>query len=175
MLLKYHEVDILETKHISGSTFLSLRQTIDCRTADGDDYAEVKLFGFTPGTSSTIRKLLYQVPDDTTAFTFESVLHSYPMARIVRVISHEPILSIQDREFIKQGLLGIDSIARRQLIRDGDSVYTDRYGMPVYGQNKLSLTGSYSDQDQRLETNAAWIKVEVEINDTPIYTTRYDD
>lgn len=172
MLLKYHSIRILGSRALGGKTFLQLGQDIDCQTADGKDYAEVKLFGFTPGTSSILRTLLYEVADETTAFEFEPILESYPDARIIRVVSHEPIISEPEREFIRSGLLSIDSIARRQLIRDSDSVYTDRYGMLVYGQNKLSLTGSYSDQDQRLETNDAWIKVEIDINDVPVYTTK---
>jgi hypothetical protein len=171
MRLTYGDLELGEVKKLSGHVFVHLRQRIDCKTADGDNYGEVRLFGFTPGDSQITRKLLYQVPEGTGIYEFEEILDSYPGARIIRTISHEPVVSLTDREFVRGGLISIESIARRQLVRDRETVYTDRYGMPVYAQNKLSLTGQFSDTDYRLHSNDAWIQVHNTFDDELAYTT----
>ncbi len=171
MRLTYGNLELGKLRRLSGHSFVELSQRIDCKTADGDDYGEVRLFGFTPGDSQITRKLLYQIPEGSGIYEFEEVLVSYERARIIRTISHEPVISQTDREFVRQGLISIESIARRQLVRDRDSVYTDRYGMPVYAQNKLSLTGQFSDTDYRLHSNDAWIEVHNTFDDELAYTT----
>lgn len=174
MMLTYHDLDILEARKMSGKNFVHLAQRIDCEVADGDDYREIKLLGFDKtktGSSTTLRKLLYEIPQSASIFEFEHILASYPAARIIRTISHEPVISLTEREFVRQGLISIETIARRQLIRDSSTVYTDRYGMHVYAQNKLSLTGQFSDQDYRIGSNDAWIQVPTDPFDSAfIYT-----
>lgn len=167
----YHELQIAGVKRVKDIPFLELEQKIDCSTVDGIDYEEVKLWGFTPGDSSIVRKLLYQIPDSATLMDMEDLIQSYPLARIIRQISHEPVVSPSEREFVQQRLVSIEAIARRQLVRDNSTVYTDRYGMPVYAQNKLSLTGEYGDQDYRSGTNYAAIEVGKAAFDQPIYST----
>lgn len=177
MKLTYEELVTGAAKKYAGSTFLSMKQVIECERQVGTDYEEVKLFGFDPTKhlSSTLRTLLYEIPYHITIQDFLEILDSYPNARIVRQIAHEPVVSPTDREFVRSGILRIEQIARRQLVRDGRSVYADRYGMPVYAQNKLSLTGEYQDQDYRITVDAAAIPGESPLVDVPIYTTEPDD
>lgn len=177
MKLTYHELVTGAAKTYAHRTFVRMEQRIDCSRQVGIDYEEVKLFGFssTAHKSSIIRSLLYEIPNHITIQDFLEILDSYPNSRIIRQISHEPVISLTEREFVRSGLLRIEQIARRQLVRDGGSVYTDRYGMPVYAQNKLSLTGEYQDQDYRITVGDAALEVDLPLTDIPIYTTEPDD
>lgn len=177
MKLTYHELRTGAAKKYAGRTFMRMEQKIDCIRQVGIDYEEVKLFGFssTASESSILRSLLYELPHHLKVQDFLEILDSYPNSRIVRQISHEPVISPAEREFIKSGLIRMEQIARRQIVRDRGSIYIDRYGMAVYAQNKLSLTGEYQDQDYRITVGNAMVSSGTIITDIPVYTTQPDD
>lgn len=146
MNIIYHRIKFLGYKELDNQfKYAHLTQVVECATSQADEQ-DLLLFGFENQRQE--RVLLYQVPINHT--DFEVILEKYPSARIIRSIGYEPILSSTEELLISKGLLDISPILSRQLVRYQSTLFLDKAGMPIYCQNKLSLTGEFSDQDYRI-------------------------
>lgn len=142
---------LLEVKDvvIRGSThYAYLSQSVSCELPLGAVDQEPHLLGFVD--SLALRKLYYRIPTRTTQEDFELLLTSYPDARIIRVLDHEPILTPEQKVRVEKGVIDVLEIAETQLIKNSDgTVYIDRFGLMVFAQNRLCLSGVLNDQDYR--------------------------
>lgn len=153
MNIVYHPIQFLGYEESGNVRYAHLEQEIDCISIADEE--NLQLFGFE--NKKSIRTLLYQVPQWHN--DFQSILARYPMARIIRAISHSPLMTATENVMVQKGYGRIESYIERQLVRFNNSVYLDRIGLPVYAQNKLSLTGKFADQDYRIVYTGAEIEV----------------
>jgi len=138
------------TTPANGVKYARLEQRVEC--ASDTSQEDLVLMGFS-AESKMVRELFYQVPEHHQ--DFETLLERYASAKIIRTISHEPICTSTEHAMLSRGLVDLTKIIERQIVRFKNSVYLDLAGLPVYAQNKLSLTGELNDQDLRPSPCAA--------------------
>lgn len=140
----------------AGVKYALLKQQVECVCGESDEF-DLALFGFTEPEGENVRELHYLVPISHTGF--QELLEKYPDARIIRTLSHEPILSTTEQLMMDRGLLQLDGFLENQLVRFHDELFLDRMGLPVYAKNKLSLSGNIPDQDIRITPCGAEIEI----------------
>lgn len=93
------------------------------------------------------RSLNYQVPFNQNV---EDVLNEYLFAKIIRIISHEPIITPRISFAMKLGAMTLEQVSANQLLRYEDGIQVDEFGLPIYTQNLLVLDRlDVEDQDWR--------------------------
>lgn len=155
MNLIYHPIEFHGYTEQNSLRYAVLRQRVECLSRDADEQ-DLMLFGF-EHSNDCDRELHYQVPNWHE--DFDAIIERFPQARIIRAIAHDPLLGFSEQMMVKRGLLEIEPYIDRQIVRYNHHVYLDRTGLPVYAQNKLSLSGEFADQDYRIMLTGADIQI----------------
>jgi hypothetical protein len=92
------------------------------------------------------RVAFYPVPTATTEEQFNALLLSHPQARIYRILSNHPILSVEQEYAINQGLKTKDEFAEKQAARygegsDKEGELIQHHGKPFYRVTNFSASG----------------------------------
>jgi len=146
--------------HKGSAHYAHLKQHINCELSNDEVQHESELLGFNSNGSCT-REVYYRIPARTQKEDFELFLQSYPDARIIRIIDNEAVLSQRQRERVQSGVVSMADIAKTQVILDKDKrAVIDLFGLAVYGQNRLSLSGNLQDQDYRWPLTASGAEIE---------------
>lgn len=160
MKITYGLLTLERLIHKGSAHYAHLRQIINCELSNDEVDHEIRLLGFNSNGSCT-RDVYYRIPARTNQEEFELFLQSYPDARIIRVIDHEAVLSTRQRERVQSGVVSVADIAKTQIILDEDKrVVVDLFGLPVFGQNRLSLSGNIQDQDYRWPLTPSGAEIE---------------
>jgi len=171
MRITYGELKLERIVKRGSAKYAYLSQKVTRDNAVGEEDREEHLLGFQNGQCT--RSVYYRVPANTTEDDFELFLQSYPDARIIRLIDHEPILSSKQRERIEQKVISKADIAKSQVVMEpNQTLYIDNFGFVVYGQNRLSLSNHLSDQDHRWQSLERGVTVEQEVMQAVISKTQ---
>ena len=94
------------------------------------------------------RMMQYRVPPLYTLKELQALLP--PMAHIVRLTAHEPIVTHEDVIRMNQKIFSYETLAAWQRVKDPDgSFFIDDFGFHVYTRDFLDLRGRLSDVDTR--------------------------
>lgn len=131
-----------------------------------DSIFEIDAFGDVDGAaydSNQERVAWIDVPAGSTQEQVEAQLAKFSNARIVTMLSNEPIVTDAQKAVIESGQLTVDQIAHRQLVRfpeghpEGGQPALDGSGKLQYKLNVFSADGSKSDTDNRSETATEYV------------------
>lgn len=121
-----------------------------------DNIFSAEEFGYEmqPFTSKRTNVAFLLVPVGTTVEILQERLKKFPEACVYRVIDNKPVVTDSHAYAIKQGLLTLDRLANKQVVRyaadaedgtfkEGD-IILDRFGKPQY---KVSFFSSVAHED----------------------------
>lgn len=136
--------------------FARLSQMVDNPGIDRDS---VEYLMFEYGKERTLN---YQVTSDRE--DIPNILHQYPQARIIRIVSYSPIITPRIALALKLRATTLDEIHKGQILRCDDGLFVDQFGLSVCVQNLLVLDGNgVQDQDWRYMDDCSNVIVEGDV------------
>jgi hypothetical protein len=94
-------------------------------------------FGLEGGSEYTEERVTWiPVPKGTTAEQVQAMLDKKPDAKIYKVLSHEPILTDGQEYALEAGLIDLETIAEKQMVRDGE-------GSPILFNDEVQFSAKF--------------------------------
>jgi hypothetical protein len=157
----------------NGTLTAQLKQTVDTKSIyptksvvnslqDNIFGAEAFNFEKKEYENTSVRTAWIDVPETHTLESVKAQLENFPDACIHQILSNKPILTTQQEYAIKNGIVTLDTIANRQVVRQrqgatdaegndiSNEIILDNHGKPFYRANYFR-TSYKEDVDYRTE------------------------